>query len=341
LEGQAAVRRPVFLDIILLNLMVAYPKIPKNDCHNKEKHTMNLRDLQYFVVLARLQHFGDAAKQCFISQPTLSMQIKKLEDELGLALFERNNKQVRLTQQGKILAIHAQRVLDDVALLKDAARSIADPFTGELHLGVIPTLAPYLLPLIMPLIQQQFPNLKVWLVEDQTHRLIDKLSNGELDAAVMAIPVHGDFHLQVLFDEPFYFACAVDHPLRGLEKITMDQLAGEAILLLEEGHCLREQAMEVCRLAKAQSLADFTATSLETLRLMVQSGLGITLLPALAREGVNSESLITIPFIEPQPFRQIALYSRPNSAKKICLEAIAQLIARVVTEKLQYILLEN
>lgn len=295
---------------------------------------MNLRDLNYFVILARLQHFGDAAKQCFISQPTLSMQIKKLEEELGLALFERNNKQVRLTEQGKILATHAQKILDDVAHLKDAALAIADPFIGELRLGVIPTLAPYLLPLIMPVIQQQFPKLKVWLVEDQTHRLIDKLASGALDAAIMAIPVQADFHYQALFDEPFFFACEINHPLAGLKKINMDQLKGQPVLLLEEGHCLREQAMDVCRMSKAQTNANFTATSLETLRLMVQSGLGVTLLPALAQQGTSTEPLTIIPFEEPQPFRQIALYSRANSPKKICLEAIGELISKKVKERL-------
>lgn len=291
---------------------------------------MNLRDLHYFLVLARLQHFGEAAKQCFISQPTLSMQIKKLEEELGVVLFERSNKQVRLTEQGKTLTVHAQSVLDELARLKDAATAIADPFAGELHVGVIPTLAPYLLPLIMSEIQQQFPKLNVWLVEERTHRLVEKLTNGELDAAIMATPVNADFHLKPLFNEPFLFACSSNNSLRSQKHISMEQLAGQSVLLLEEGHCLREQAMEVCRLAKVQSKADFTATSLETLRLMVQSGLGVTLLPALA---IN-DSLITIPFEEPQPGREVALFWRHNSAKKRCLEAIADLIVILVSNKL-------
>jgi len=291
---------------------------------------MNIRDLHYFVVLAQVCHFGEAAKLCHVSQPTLSMQIKKLEEELGLILFERSNKQVIITEQGRLLVMQAQKILNDVKQMKDYARAAADPFAGELRLGVIPTLAPYLLPLIMPVIQKTYPQLRVWLVEEKTHRLVEKLANGELDAALMATPVESGFDSQVLFNEPFYFACSVDSAFYKKKSIRSDQLANQPILLLEEGHCLRDQAMAVCQVAKAKALADFTATSFETLRLMVQAGLGVTLMPALARQNEHSDSLHVIPFADLEPYRTITLYWRNNTSRLICLKAIAELITKEI-----------
>ncbi|TAL64119.1 MAG: LysR family transcriptional regulator, partial [Legionella sp.] len=160
---------------------------------------MNLRDLQYFVVLAELKHFGETAKRCFVSQPTLSMQIKKLEETLGVALFERTNKQVLLTDQGKALLSRAKMILGLVDEIKEIAKQSGDPFAGELRLGVIPTVAPYLLPLLMPFINKKYPNLKVWLVEEQTQNLLTMLEDGDLDAAIMAQPVARDFSYQTLY----------------------------------------------------------------------------------------------------------------------------------------------
>lgn len=291
---------------------------------------MNLRDLHYFVVLAQTKHFGEAAKLCFVSQPTLSMQIKKLEEELGVPLFERNNKQVMLTDSGKALVSRAQQVLTQVSEMKELARAAADPFAGELRLGVIPTLAPYLLPHVMPEIQAAFPKLRVWLVEDKTNRLIDKLSAGQLDAALMATPVDFEFSSRILFEEPFYFAAASDAPLKNKTEMQIKELVNQPVMLLEEGHCLREQAMAVCQLAKAELRADFTATSLETLRLMVQAGVGVTLLPALAIHDLKPMSIQVLPFAKPSPSRTVSLYWRPGTAKLICIEAIAKLISSIV-----------
>ena len=163
--------------------------------------------------------------------------------------------------------------------LKEAAHQFNDPFSGDLHLGAIPTVAPYLLPLIMPSLKQQFPHLKIWLVEEQTQRLIEKLEEGSLDAAIMADPIPGNFTRDILFEEAFYFACAKTNSLAYLTTISLNELVGQELLLLEEGHCLREQSMAVCQMVKADNnIADFTATSLETLRLMVQAGMGVTLL---------------------------------------------------------------
>lgn len=287
---------------------------------------MNLRDLHYFVVLAETKHFGEAAKRCFVSQPTLSMQIKKLEDELGIVLFERTNKQVFLTDQGHNLLSKAKKILLLVSEFKETALYLNDPFSGELHLGAIPTVAPYLLPIIMPVLKQHFPQLKIWLVEEQTKHLIEGLDSGELDAAIMADPIEGNFARQFLFEEAFYFACAKVHPLAQRSVISTDDLVGQQLLLLEEGHCLREQAMAVCTLSKADDIADFTATSLETLRLMVQAGIGVTLLPALSVLTANSNSLNYIPFKKPIPSRTIALFCRPSSPKKPCIQEIVEQI---------------
>jgi LysR family hydrogen peroxide-inducible transcriptional activator len=287
---------------------------------------MNIRDLRYFVILAETKHFGEAAKRCFVSQPTLSMQIKKLEEELGVALFERTNKQVFLTDHGQSLLPTAKKILLLVSELKESALYLNNPFAGELRLGAIPTVAPYLLPIIMPVLKQHFPQLKIWLVEEQTKNLIDKLENGELDAAIMAEPIEGSFAFQCLYKEDFYFACAKAHPLAQHHRISTSDLASQQLLLLEEGHCLRDQAMAVCHMAHANDIADFTATSLETLRLMVQSGMGVTLLPGLSVVTHASDLLKYIPFEEPVPSRTLSLFWRSSSPKELCLQAIAEKI---------------
>jgi LysR family hydrogen peroxide-inducible transcriptional activator len=296
---------------------------------------MNLRDLYYFVVLAELKHFGDAAKKCYVSQPTLSMQIKKLEESLGVHLFERTNKSVFLTDQGMILLARAKKIMMLVDEMKDIARNSKDPFAGDLRLGVIPTVAPYLLPLVMPSLKNHYPDLKIWLIEDQTHRLINKLESGEIDAAIMAQPVESQFTSLNIFEEEFYFACATSNPLASSKKVAINALSSQPIMLLEEGHCLRDQAMAVCQMAKVNEVADFTATSLETLRLMVQSGMGVTLLPALAARTQSSSLLKCIPFAAPAPSRTLALFWRPGSPKIQCLQSIGGHIAQIIKEVLK------
>lgn len=290
---------------------------------------MNLRDLNYFIILAKTRHFGEAARQCFVSQPTLSMQIKKLEDELNLSLFERDNKHVMLTAAGKTLLPQAQLILREVEQLKQLAQGLKDPFAGELHLGVIPSLAPYLLPHIMPALQARFPKLRIWLIEEQTARLVDRLAQGEIDAALMATPLLADFHYKTVFAEPFFFACSKNNSF-SKKRVAVADLASQPVMLLEEGHCLREQAMEICHAAKAATQVDFSATSLETLLLMVQAGMGVTLVPALAIDEARHTNLKTIPFFEPSPKRTIALYWRKSSAKTACLEVMADLISEVI-----------
>lgn len=296
---------------------------------------MNLRDLNYFAVLAEVRHFGEAAKRCNVSQPTLSMQIKKLEETLGVILFERNNKQVFLTDHGQELLPLAKKMLILSEEIKDIARNLHDPFAGDLRLGVIPTVAPYLLPLVMPEFKNNFPNLKIWLIEEQTHRLINQLEDGVIDAAIMAQPVMGNFTFQNLYEEAFYFACANSHSLAYNKTIAINDLVNQQMMLLEEGHCLRDQAMAVCQMAKINEVADFTATSLETLRLMVQAGMGVTLLPALSVYSEYSDLLKCIPFEAPVPGRSVALFWRVGTPKNQCLHFIADIITQVITPKLQ------
>ena len=291
---------------------------------------MNLRDLHYFVVLARVGHFGEAAKQCFVSQPTLSMQIKKLEEELGVLLFERDNKRVLITDFGRQLVSRAADILTKVAELKETARMVCEPLSGVLRLGVIPTVAPYLLPLVLPVVQQALPKLKIWLIEEKTNHLTEQLSAGDLDAAIMAAPIPVDFSKQALYDEPFYFACSSSSPMAKKTLMKTSALKDQSVMLLEEGHCLREQAITLCHLVQAETYANFTATSLETLRLMVQANYGVTLLPALAARQMKADQLSVIAFEKPAPSRTIALYWRQSSARVVCLNRLAELISATI-----------
>ena len=291
---------------------------------------MNLRDLHYFVVLARVGHFGEAAKQCFVSQPTLSMQIKKLEEELGVLLFERDNTRVLITDFGRQLVSRAADILTKVTELKETARMVCEPLSGVLRLGVIPTVAPYLLPLVLPVVQQALPKLKIWLIEEKTNHLTEQLSAGDLDAAIMAAPILVDFAKQALYDEPFYFACASSSPMAKKRVMHVSALKDQSVMLLEEGHCLREQAITLCHSVQADTYANFTATSLETLRLMVQANYGVTLLPTLAARQMKAENLSVITFEKPAPSRTIALYWRQSSARVICLNQLAELISATI-----------
>ena len=219
---------------------------------------MNFRSLQYFVKLAELKHFSKAADACFVSQPTLSTQIRKLEEELGISLVERAPRKVMLTPIGEDIAHRARHVLRDIEHIKDAARRSNDPQTGTIKLGIFPTLAPYLLPHVIPVIRKRYPDLRMQLAEEKTEDILNMLDQGRLDAGLLALPVeeHG-MEIEVLFEEPFVTAMPASHPLCDKQSITMQDLEGEELLLLEEGHCLRQQALAVCELAGAHERVDF------------------------------------------------------------------------------------
>lgn len=277
---------------------------------------MNLRALKYFVKLAELKHFSRAAEACFVSQPTLSTQIKKLEDELGVQLVERAPRKVQLTPVGEEVAARARHVLRDVELIYATARRSRDPETGTLRLGLFPTLAPYLLPHVVPVIRERFPRLRLELSEEKTADILTMLDNGQLDAGLLALPVDDDsLEKIVLFEEPFYMAMPESHPLAAKEEIENADLEGAELLLLEDGHCLRDHALEVCAFAGARERVDFHATSMETLRQMVAAEVGVTLMPALAVEPpIAPTSNITLRrFKAPEPHRTIALVWRKTS----------------------------
>jgi len=290
---------------------------------------MNLRDLRYLVSLADLRHFGRAADACHVSQPTLSTQVRKLEGELGVTLVERAPRQVMFTPVGLEIVERARRVLADVEQLREAARRTADPEAGSLRLGMFPTLGPYLLPHVVPNLRARFPRLELLLVEEKTEGLLGMLRDGRLDAAVLALPLHEDWlEIEPLFDEPFLLAVPAGHALAGKHDLTLSQLSDQHLLLLEDGHCLRDQALEVCALSGAGEKEGFRATSLETLRQMVSAGVGITLLPMLAVKPPvpPSDSLRFVEFRAPAPTRRLAMVWRRSSARSGFLRDLADVL---------------
>jgi len=292
---------------------------------------MNLRDLKYLVAVAEHRHFGRAAEACFVSQPTLSTQLKKLEEELGVTLIERTNRQVLLTAVGERVVAQAQRVLREANHLNHIAEEYTDPFGGEFRLGVIPTVAPYLLPKILSPIRKHLPNLKTQLTEGQTAVISRMLREGDLDAVILALPIEEENVVErKLYTEPFYMAVSRAHALANKKKVTVDDLDDEQVLLLEDGHCLRDQALEVCNSHNAVENTNFRATSLETLRQMVVADVGVTLMPELAVPAKPAAGIRYIPFRGEIPHRDIGLCWRKSSPREPLLEKLAE----VLTESL-------
>jgi LysR family hydrogen peroxide-inducible transcriptional activator len=289
---------------------------------------VNLRDLQYLVAVAETRHFGRAAEACFVSQPTLSTQIKKLETELGVELIERNPRHIMLTDAGERIVARAKIVLAEAENIRNIAKQTQDPESGTLRVGLFPTLAPYLLPHVVPQVHARFPKLELLLVEEKTEVIVERLRDGRLDVGVLARPIHDDhLHEEYLFAEDFLLAVPSDDPLAGQDTpVPLSALAQENVLLLEEGHCLRDQALEVCQLAGASERAGFRATSLETLRQMVAAGVGVTLLPQLSVEPPvpPSEDVRLLHFLDPVPRREIAMYWRTTNVYRDFLPRLAE-----------------
>jgi LysR family hydrogen peroxide-inducible transcriptional activator len=289
---------------------------------------MTLNELRYIVAVAEQRHFGRAARACSISQPTLSTQIKKLEQQLGVVLFERTNKSVRPTPIGDKVVCKARKVLDQIEDIRTLCRTDMRPLCGTRTLGVIPTLAPYLLPWLLPPLRRAYSALELVVVEDITERLIARLKEHSLDVAMVALPAAGGDLLELpLFDEPFHVACPAGHPLARTKAIALADLEHEPILYLADGHCLRDQALAICAGAGNGDGGDFRATSLETLRQLVAAGLGFTLLPALAVPDNPRDS----PGVAVRPFagiasRRIGLVCRTSYAHLGELDLLAAVI---------------
>ena len=302
---------------------------------------MNLRDLKYLVALADTCHFGQAAERCFVSQPTLSGQIKKLEEELGVTLFERTKRSVETTHLGEAIVEQARNVLEQADALQQLAQSHQDPLLGPLRMGAIPTLSPYLMPLILQPLKQQYPQLKLVLSEEQTDTLLMRLAKHEIDAALLATPVTDpEFESIVLFDEPFWLVHPQKHPLNEKKKISQADLDSTDLLLLAEGHCLAEQAMEVCHIQERGmqgDLADLRAASLETLLQMVAAGFGCTLLPALALNTASARdrNIKARQLQLPDTYRRISLVFRRTFPRRKALEVFAELVLENLPETIR------
>jgi LysR family hydrogen peroxide-inducible transcriptional activator len=296
---------------------------------------MNLRDLRYLVALADTRHFGKAAARCYVSQPTLSAQIKKLENYLGVQLIERQPRRVALTETGAKIVPLARRMLQESDEIVALARNEHDPLAGKLNMALIPTIGPYLLPLVMRRIRKQLPQLKLMLYEYQTQPLLEKLRAGDIELGILALPVPLDgLEARELYEEPFTVAVPTSSDLAKKQHLKVDDLNGETVLLLEDGHCLRDQALDVCNRVDAKESEDYRATSLETLRQMVAAGLGITLLPELATRGPfgSGHGLAVKTFTRPVPSRSVGAIWRKSSSRTQAINAICDAISTAVKE---------
>jgi LysR family hydrogen peroxide-inducible transcriptional activator len=291
---------------------------------------IKLKDLRYLVAVADCRHFGRAAAHCFVSQPTLSAQLKKLEEYLGVQLIERQPNNVTLTEPGEQIVTRARRILEASEEVVALARSHRDPLAGRLRVALIPTIGPYLLPRISQPLRKSLPRLELRLYEYQTMQILEKLQVGEIDVGILALPVDLEGReARELFTEAFVVAMPDHHRLAKRESVRTDDLKGETLLLLEDGHCLRDQALEVCSRIGVQEKQDFRATSLETLRQMVATGAGLTLLPDLASRGAygNAKGVAIRPFAKPAPVRHVGAIWRKTSARLPAIDAICELIA--------------
>jgi len=277
---------------------------------------VSLTELRYVVATADERHFGRAARACSVTQPTLSAQVQKLEKTLGVKLFERSSKSVHLTPIGEEIVAQARLVLDATEKILDLVHRRREPLSGPIRLGVIPTLSPYLLPWLVQPLREAFPRLQIIFRELKTADLVDELAQHRIDAGILALPVHAPtLASAALFDEPFWFVMPRGHALASKKSVSEDDLAEENVLLLEEGHCMRDQALAICHRdprASDDSRGDFRATSIETLRHMVAAGMGSTLLPALAITELDRSNadLVVLPFAPPAPVRHVALVWR-------------------------------
>jgi len=288
----------------------------------------SVRQLEYVVAVADHRSFRGAAAALHVSQPALSAMIAQLERDLGTQVFERDRRRVLVTAAGEEIVARARRILDETDQLVEAAGTHRQPLTGTVRLGVIPTISPYLLPRVLPGVRSAYPSLRLILREDQTARILAELDAGRLDSCVLATPVAGDLAVVELYREEFLLAAPLGHPLLARKRVHEEDLAGESTLLLEDGHCLRDQALAVCHQAGAIEAAELRATSLNTLVQMVASGLGVTLLPELAADALIAPrgGVGVVPLAE-HPGRTVGLVWRMSSARGREFRLLADRIA--------------
>ena len=287
-----------------------------------------VRQLEYLVALADKLHFGRAAHHCHVTQPALSVQISALEKRLGAPLFERDRRRVIVTTLGHELARRARTILADVDALGELAGGETDDLVGPLGLGAIPTVAPYVLPHALSAARKRFPRLRPYLREDVTEELVARVVSGDLDVVLVALPLRGvELETHLLYEDPFFLALPSGHPLARAKRVRPDQLGdldGLDLLLLDEGHCLRDQALEICARGGGREHGDFRASSLGTLTQMVAAGIGATLLPATAVDSElrSAKGVVVRPFVRPAPTRRIALAWRPSSPRSEAFRAL-------------------
>lgn len=316
-------------------------------------YNMSLRAYEYFVAVAEAQHFSKAAERCHVSQPTLSVQLKKLEERLGVSLFERHPRRVVMTFAGQAVLPKARQMLRLENEISQIAQAAQNPLVGRYNLGIIPTIAPYLLPRLTPFQQENTPELVPALQESKTESLVTDLRAGTLDAAILALPLAGidDLSVTPLYGETFYLALPEKHPLAARKVVSTDDLGEGELLLLEEGHCLRDHALEVCQLLGRAENVEFRASSLETLRHMVMAGQGVTLLPELALEAPAKGTVPTWPHLAIRPIktsqgtlpqRQVGLVCRYGYPRAHALRHILTNFAKnLVGERAGLLLLEH
>ncbi len=296
---------------------------------------MNIRDLQYLVAVHDLNNFSKAAERCYVSQPTLSGQLKKLEEELGATLIERSTRQVLFTQLGEKIVAQARQLLATADNIKTLVSANDDPMAGEFHIGLIPTVGPFLLPMVIPGLSKQFPDAKLYLYEHKTDLLISKLARGDLDAVIVAKAEHSQPLREFeLFREPMFLAVPNKDEFSHIVgdqngAASLSILQDQAVLMLEDGHCLRDQVKDVCFAAGAREDARFKATSMDTLLHMVANGVGVTLVPEIAvRKPI--EGIRFVPLAEPEAQRELVALARNNSARLSAVREISSAICREV-----------
>ncbi|MBC3873935.1 hydrogen peroxide-inducible genes activator [Undibacterium flavidum] len=296
---------------------------------------MTLTELKYIIAVARQKHFGHAAEACFVAQPTLSVAIKKLEDELGVTIFERGGTEVSTTPLGAQIVAQAERVLEQTAVIKELAKQNKDPLSGPFRLGIIYTIGPYLLPGLVKTMIATVPQMPLVLQENFTVKLMELLRQGELDAAIMALPLPDQgMMVQPLYDEPFVVAMPKDHPWADRASVSAEELKTETMLLLGSGHCFRDQVLEVCpEMARFSTASDgiartFEGSSLETIRHMVASGIGITVLPMASVPDLHAKDsmLRYVPFSNRAPDRRVVIAWRKSFTRHAAIDAIRQAV---------------